>query len=126
MGMMDRDELGEVVRQAWIEWAQAQPFAKPSWLVLYDQLSEPDKEADRMIAEAVIRYVDAARLDVAIEHAFGDLSDPRKFEDLRKHQEEIAFEGEALIAAATRLFPKEPHIRVGVFARLKALRERVE
>lgn len=51
---MTRDELGKIVRDAWIEWAKQQPNPKTSWLVPYEELEEPDKEADRMIAEAVL------------------------------------------------------------------------
>jgi hypothetical protein len=58
---LDRDQLGRIVREAWIGWANAQPAPKPSWLVPYDQLSETDKEADRRIGEAVAGAVlDAA------------------------------------------------------------------
>lgn len=52
----DRDELGRLVREAWVRWAQMQPSPKPSWLVPYDELSEADKEADRQIGEAVARW----------------------------------------------------------------------
>jgi hypothetical protein len=52
----DRDELGRLVREAWIKWATAQPNPKPSWLVPYEQLSDADKEADRQIGEAVARW----------------------------------------------------------------------
>lgn len=55
---MNRDELGRVVRNAWTEWAKTQPGpVKPSWLVPYDELSEADKEADRLIGIAVVRAV---------------------------------------------------------------------
>jgi hypothetical protein len=60
----DRDTLGRMVREAWVRWAQTQPSPKPSWLVPYDELSEPDKEADRQIGETVARWTligDAAR-----------------------------------------------------------------
>lgn len=50
---MTRDELGEMVRNVWIQWAKEQPEPKPSWLVPYSDLSEEDKEADRMIGEAL-------------------------------------------------------------------------
>ncbi len=53
--MIDRDDLGRVVREAWIVWAREQPVVKPSWLVPYDDLPEADKEADRRIGEAVTR-----------------------------------------------------------------------
>jgi len=61
---LDRDKLGRLVREAWIRWAGTQPSPKPSWLVPYDEISEPDKEADRQIGEAIARWTlihDAAR-----------------------------------------------------------------
>jgi hypothetical protein len=61
---LDRDTLGRMVREAWVRWAQTQPTPKPSWLLPYDELAEPDKEADRQIGEAVARWTliaDAAR-----------------------------------------------------------------
>ena len=48
-----RDTLGRVVRTAWVKWANTQPNPKPTWLTSFDDLSEPDKEADRQIGEAV-------------------------------------------------------------------------
>lgn len=53
---IDREQLGRFVREAWVRWAKTQPNPKPSWLVDYDELSEPDKEADRQIGEAVARW----------------------------------------------------------------------
>lgn len=64
----DRDQLGRFVREAWVRWAQTQPNPKPSWLVSYDELDEPDKEADRQIGEAIARWTligDAARAALA-------------------------------------------------------------
>lgn len=52
----DRDTLGRFVREAWVRWARTQPDPKPSWLVPYDLLDEPDKEADRQIGEALARW----------------------------------------------------------------------
>lgn len=63
----DRDELGRMVREAWVRWAETQPFPKPSWLVPYDELPEPDKEADRQIGETIARWTligDAARSSI--------------------------------------------------------------
>jgi hypothetical protein len=54
---LDRETLGKLVRQTWIEWAKEQPNPKPSWLVEWDNLSEPDQEVDRRIGEAVAMYV---------------------------------------------------------------------
>jgi hypothetical protein len=51
--VMSRDDLGRLVREAWVRWALTQPSPKPSWLVPYDELSEPDKEADRQIGAAL-------------------------------------------------------------------------
>lgn len=51
-----RDVLGRRVREAWVDWAKRQPSPKPSWLVPYDELSEPDKEADRQIGEALVSF----------------------------------------------------------------------
>ena len=57
MSPTERERLGKVVRQAWIEWAKQQPNPKPSWLVPYEQLNEADKEADRLIGERVVEYI---------------------------------------------------------------------
>jgi len=47
----DREALGRLVREVWIAWAREQPNPKPSWLVPWEGLSEPDKEVDRRIGE---------------------------------------------------------------------------
>jgi hypothetical protein len=49
----DREFLGRLVRKVWIEWASEQPIQKPSWLVPWDGLAEPDREVDRRIGEKV-------------------------------------------------------------------------
>lgn len=48
---LDRESLGRVVREVWIEWAKEQPSPKDSWLVPWEGLSEPDREVDRRIGE---------------------------------------------------------------------------
>lgn len=55
-GRPSRDELGNAVREIWIEWARQQDNPKPTWLVPYHELAEEDKEADRMIGEALFTY----------------------------------------------------------------------
>lgn len=50
---ISRKYLGRMVREAWVMWALTQPNPKASWLAPYDDLSEPDKEADRQIGETV-------------------------------------------------------------------------
>jgi hypothetical protein len=64
-----RDDLGRMVREAWVRWAKTQPSPKTSWLAPYDDLPEPDKEADRQIGEAICRWTIIA-LDA--ENAFVD------------------------------------------------------
>jgi hypothetical protein len=53
---LDRDWLGRMVRHAWVEWAKTQDAPKAHWLLPYDELSEPDKEADRQIGEYLIEW----------------------------------------------------------------------
>lgn len=48
-----RDQLGRFVRDNWLLWARAQPKPKPSWLVEWEHLAEPEKEVDRLIGEAL-------------------------------------------------------------------------
>lgn len=47
--MRTREELGRHVRKIWIDWARQQPSPKPSWLLSWEELSEPDREVDRRI-----------------------------------------------------------------------------
>lgn len=48
-----RDVLGEHVREVWIAWAKEQKDPKPSWLVPWSDLPEPDREVDRRIGEVL-------------------------------------------------------------------------
>jgi hypothetical protein len=50
----DPNDLGRIVRNAWIEWAKEQPNLKASWLVPYDELNQADKDADIRIGQAVV------------------------------------------------------------------------
>lgn len=52
---VDRESLGRLVRKVWIGWASEQPNPKPSWLVPWEDLSEPDREVDRRIGETLAR-----------------------------------------------------------------------
>src|ERR1700730_16063496 len=52
----ERDELGRLVREAWVRWALTQPNPKQTWLVPYNELEECDKEADRHIGESIARW----------------------------------------------------------------------
>lgn len=48
-----RERLGKRVREIWILWAKEQPNPKPSWIIPWEELSEPDKEVDRRIGAAI-------------------------------------------------------------------------
>lgn len=50
-----RDVLGQRVREVWVAWAHEQPAPKPSWLLPWEGLSEPDREVDRRIGEALFK-----------------------------------------------------------------------
>jgi hypothetical protein len=50
---LDREDLGERVREVWIDWAKTQPDPKPSWLLPWDEMSEKDREVDRRIGETI-------------------------------------------------------------------------
>ena len=58
--MSDRETLGRLVREVWIAWAREQPNPKPSWLVPWDALAEPDREVDRRIGEVLFERGRAA------------------------------------------------------------------
>jgi len=51
MSEVPRENLGKIVREVWIEWAEQQPRAKDSWFTPWDELDEPYKEVDRRIGE---------------------------------------------------------------------------
>lgn len=57
LALADREELGQVVREAWVRWAHSQPRPKKSWLTPWEELGEADREADRQIGEAVRDYL---------------------------------------------------------------------
>lgn len=54
---MDREELGQIVRRAWVRWAKKQENPKASWLISWDELEEHYKEVDRQIGESVQKAV---------------------------------------------------------------------
>lgn len=51
-----REFLGKLVRAEWVRWAREQPSPKPSWLESWNALTEPEREVDRRIGEAVWRF----------------------------------------------------------------------
>lgn len=48
-----RELAGRLVRQVWLEWAREQPSPKPSWLLLWEQLDEGQREVDMRIGDAL-------------------------------------------------------------------------
>lgn len=57
--MLSRDELGRIVREAWIACCLSIGDTKQSHLTPYDELNDSDKEADRQIGEAVVNAMRA-------------------------------------------------------------------
>jgi hypothetical protein len=60
--MADREALGRLVREVWVEWAREQPDPKPSWLVPWEDLDDGQREVDMRIGEVIAsaeRPVDA-------------------------------------------------------------------
>jgi len=59
--MLDREELGKIVREVWVAWAKQNPKLKdrlkPEYLVQFDDLDEDDKECNRLIGEAVANAI---------------------------------------------------------------------
>ena len=69
-----RERLGRRVREVWIAWAIHQPSPKPSWLLPYDELPEPDKEADRCIGSVIYGDCIAEHSDAISLHALNQRS----------------------------------------------------
>jgi len=64
-----RDAKGRLVRETWVEWARRQPSPKPSWLVPWEDLAEPDREVDRQIGEALYAAGAASTREASKERA---------------------------------------------------------
>jgi hypothetical protein len=64
----ERERLGRLVRELWVSWAEKQPNPKPSWLVPFDDLSEQDKEADRVIGYGLFLEFNAEVTGERLEH----------------------------------------------------------
>lgn len=59
-----RNRLGQVVREAWTDWAREQPRHAGEQFPTWDEMDEADREGDRRIAEAVVRNMTAWFLPV--------------------------------------------------------------
>lgn len=51
--MPDREDLGRLVRETWVEFAREQDDPKPSHLAGWNDLDEANREVDRRIGERV-------------------------------------------------------------------------
>ena len=49
--MMNREKLGKLVRQIWINYCRDTGDTKPNHLATWDEISESDREVDRQIGE---------------------------------------------------------------------------
>lgn len=47
------ESMGRKVREVWIGWAKERPEPKASWLMPWEELSEPDKDVDRRIGRVL-------------------------------------------------------------------------
>ena len=74
----DRESLGQMVRRIWTRWAREQDDPKPSWLTPWDDLSEPDREVDRRIGEALYLagYVNGLAVPVPARDTDEETHDP--------------------------------------------------
>jgi hypothetical protein len=50
-----REKLGMEVRKVWVDWAKTQTDPKTSWLKPWEELTEPEKEVDRLIGERLFQ-----------------------------------------------------------------------
>ena len=48
-----REPLGRIVRETWVAWAREQYRPKPSWLLLWEELDNGQREVDMRIGAAV-------------------------------------------------------------------------
>jgi hypothetical protein len=56
-GPLQREELGRIVRDTWVQWALTHPEPKRSWLVPWDHLEPGQREVDMLIGDAVAAAV---------------------------------------------------------------------
>jgi len=64
-----RESLGALVREVWVEWAEQQAAAKPSWLVPWHELDEDQQQFDMRIGATVAAVARSAEYDRVIDVA---------------------------------------------------------
>lgn len=103
---LNREALGQRVREVWLYWARNQPNPKPSWLVQWPELPESDREVDRLIGETVahestsfFRAENATLQTAAADYAKAAEASAALVEKLtRERDEAIHHAGEWLVA----------------------------
>ena len=58
--LFDRDEIAALVQAGFAEWAQALPNPPEKWTRGWDEISEPMKECNRLIADKIMERVSGA------------------------------------------------------------------
>lgn len=98
---LDREALGQKVREVWIQWAHEQSNPKASWLMPWEGLSEPDREVDRRIGEelAAIGAAASAQQRVFVLTGWAPIADhvshsPRIFATFDSAREWVAAVGQ--------------------------------
>lgn len=88
---LDREALGQKVREVWVVWAQEQPNPKPSWLVPWEDLPESDKEVDRRIGVALA--TEGVKLaDDRLKHFAKQISDALAIEGCKARTIQAGYE----------------------------------
>lgn len=63
VGWSDRDAVGRIVRDAWVERCKLKSMPRPDQLVPFEQLSAFEQETDRCIGDAVVQYMQSRAVE---------------------------------------------------------------
>jgi len=63
VGWSDRDAVGRIVRDAWVERCKLKPMPRPDQLVPFERLSAFEQETDRCIGDAVVQYMQSRAVE---------------------------------------------------------------
>ena len=55
--MVEREELGRIVREAWVNYCHETGDSKPSHIAPWEEIADWDREVDCRIGEAIARHV---------------------------------------------------------------------
>ncbi len=84
-----REVLGRAVREEWIAWAREQPSPTPSWLVPWEELSEPDREVDRRIGEK-LALRGASAMETVLVALVADMANEPPVSGKLRHEGKVA------------------------------------